>query len=234
MKKVVNFLRSIDRIWLIVWVLIYLGFMTISAFFPDVWEVSILKVIGVVLCVVYAYQKFRNDPLLIIALGFTMLADVILALDNVSLLGVFVFCIAQFFHVARMSNINSSLFIVYLVAIAIVFSSLTLILKIDPMYSMSSIYGAGLLSNIFLAMRWFIKENTTPSRCALIGFILFFCCDFCVAISYLSNTNVLPSNLAIFANYFAWAFYYPSQVLISNSSTSSVKVDLSLNKKRKQ
>ena len=86
------------------------------------------------------------------------------------------------------------------------------------MYALGAIYGYGLLSNLYLAGRWYFARRSIPSTCAFYGFILFVCCDLCVAISYLSGTGALPAFLQIFANYFAWVFYYPSQVLISNSS----------------
>jgi hypothetical protein len=48
-------------------------------------------------------------------------------------------------------------------------------------------------------------------------------CDINVAMSYLSVTGVIPFFIARFANFFAWLFYYPSQVLISNSSIITQK-----------
>jgi len=39
-----------------------------------------------------------------LALGFTLLADTILAINNTAIIGVFVFCFAQFFHLTRLKK----------------------------------------------------------------------------------------------------------------------------------
>ena len=63
------------------------------------------------------------------------------------------------------------------------------------------------------------KRPSAPrTELAFSGFILFLCCDICVALSYLSHENMLPVWMYGLMNYLDWAFYYPAQVLISNSS----------------
>ncbi len=217
MRKLLAYLRSIDQSWLIAWILIFVGFLSLDLIMPDTWIVTAIKLIGIFLCVIYSYQKFRSDPLLTIALSFTLLADVILALDNISLMGVFVFCIAQFFHTSRFIDAKPVTFIIYFCLVLAIFF-LFVALGCDPMYVIAGIYGYSLFSNIFISGRWFLTKKSVASRCAFIGFVLFFCCDFCVGASYLSTVGVLPFFYHRIANYLAWMFYYPSQVLISNSS----------------
>ena len=62
------------------------------------------------------------------------------------------------------------------------------------------------------------EREIVASTCAFYGFVLFACCDLNVAISFLSTQGIIPLWAYVPANFFAWFFYYPSQVLISNSS----------------
>ncbi|MBP5204710.1 hypothetical protein J6Z37_00195, partial [Candidatus Saccharibacteria bacterium] len=82
MKRLFSYLRDIDAAWLATWSLIFICFLTLEAFFPNFWGVATLKVVGIALCVIYACQKFREDILLIVALSFTFLADIILAVSE--------------------------------------------------------------------------------------------------------------------------------------------------------
>ena len=104
--------------------------------------------------------------------------------------------------------------------------------QIPDMYVLAFIYATSLLQNLILTHRWWKESKSNPaasdreivaSTCAFAGFILFILCDLNVAVSYLSVTAVLPIALARYANFFAWLFYYPSQVLTSNSSTSKIQ-----------
>lgn len=217
MKRLVSYLTTIDKKWLATWVLIYLGFNLLAAFFPDFIGATILKMLGLILCVVYAAVKFKDDPLLVLALGFTLLADTVLLINNISITGVFVFCIAQFFHTARLKKTNPAFLIFYLAIITAVFFIATA-LGVDQMYAAAGIYAYSLLSNLYFSVRWFFERRSVASTCACAGFLLFLCCDLCVAMSYLSVTAVLPAFLHGLGDYLAWVFYYPSQILISNSS----------------
>ncbi len=232
MKDLTAYLQTVDRVWLATWILIYVSFVSLDAFFPGMLGVSILKILGIVLCLVYAWQKFRRDAQLIIALGFTLLADSILLLDNISVIGVFTFCFAQFFHFSRLKKAKPIFLISYSVLVAILII-VSYPLHISPIYPLAALYGITLIYNICLSWKWWHKTHSTPAACALFGFLLFFCCDSCVGISYLSVTGTLPFIISRFANFFAWVFYYPSQVLISNSSTLYHKSHKSLPKKSK-
>lgn len=212
-----RYLKTIDRRWLLIWGLIYAGFLVISAFTPDAFGVLLLRYSGIALAFLYACIKFPKDHLLKLALGFTLAADTLLAIDKVSVIGVSVFCFAQFFHFCRLYHTNPYFLPAYFVVVATAFT-LSLILGADPMFAVATIYGLTLLSNVGLAAYWYYKHRNAASACAFYGFVLFLLCDLCVGISYLSNTAFLPTFLYPFANYFAWVFYYPSQVLLSNSS----------------
>lgn len=189
--------------------------------------VTVLKYIGIVLSFVYARKKFPKDYILQIALAFTLLADTVLTFDHVNVFGVLAFCFAQYFHIARFAKVKPKTFIAWTLGIMWLLI-LGAYYKIEDMYVLAFIYGLSLIMNIALTHRWWkntmnnkkaTNREIVASTCAFFGFILFLCCDTNVALSYLSVTGTLPAFIARYANFFAWLFYYPSQVLISNSST---------------
>jgi hypothetical protein len=193
--------------------------------------VTVLKYIGIVLSFIYAHKKFPRDHILQIALAFTLLADTILTFDSVSVFGVLAFCFAQYFHIARFAKIKPGAFVAWttFVALLLMFGWYH---QIPDMYVLAFVYAISLSANIILTHRWWRKTKDNPdstdreivaSTCAMYGFILFLLCDTNVAISYLSVTGTLPIFVARYANFFAWLFYYPSQVLISNSSVITGK-----------
>ena len=193
--------------------------------------VTILKYIGIVLSFIYARKKFPKDYVLQIALAFTLLADTILTFDQVSVFGVLAFCFAQYFHIARFAKVKPKFFVDWtlFLVLLLIFGWFN---GIPDMYILAIVYGSCLIGNISLTRRWWLrtrksKDSTdrelVASTCAFSGFILFLLCDTNVAISYLSVTGVLPLFIARYANFFAWLFYYPSQVLISNSSIITEK-----------
>lgn len=220
MNRLLKYLKTIDRRWLVTWLFIYVGFILLDLLFDDFVGETILKLTGIALCAVYAYQKFKKDSLLVIAMAFTMLADVILAVNNTAIIGVFTFCFAQFFHTARLQKTKPSFLAFYFAVVVIIFF-VAVSLGIDPMYAISGIYAYGIFSNFYLAIRWYSAGRSTASICAAVGFFLFVCCDICVALSYLGLTGVLPFIFKRIGDFSSWVFYYPAQVLISNSSDTS-------------
>lgn len=193
--------------------------------------VTLLKYSGILLSYFYARKKFPKDYILHIALLFTLLADTILTFDSISAFGVLAFCFAQYFHIARFAKVRPKFFIswTFFMLLLLIFGWFN---QIPDMYILAFIYATSLLQNLILTHRWWKKTKSNPvasdreivaSTCAFAGFVLFILCDLNVAVSYLSVTAVLPITLARYANFFAWLFYYPSQVLISNSSTSKIQ-----------
>jgi len=209
-------MEKLDRKWIAIWILIYAGFLISDALFENFFGTTVLKYTGIVLCVIYAIVKFKKDYFLELALGFTLLADTILAINNTAIIGVFVFCFAQFFHLTRLKKIAPRNLFLYFVVISLIFC-FGVAYNADPMYVIAGLYGMTLGANIYLSYRWCKEKPSFASKCAFYGFVLFICCDICVAFSYLSGTGVLIPEVYRVANYLAWAFYYPSQVLISNS-----------------
>lgn len=219
MHKFFAYLRSINPVWLLTWLTIYVLFLVLDLIWTGAAVVTAVKYLGIVLCVVYAFLKWPKDHLLHVALMFTLAADTILVFNHTSPVGVFIFCLAQFFHLARLSQMHFSLraFVVYVI-IVMLLSAFGATQHLELIYPLAATYLVTLIFNVMLAFQWYKKSRSTPSMCACYGFILFLCCDINVGISYFSSIGSLPIWMLGPANYFAWAFYYPAQVLISNSS----------------
>lgn len=228
MKRLFNYLHQVDRIWRLIWIITFAGFVTLDVFFPNFFGVTFLKLLGIGLCLVYVVQKYYDDHLLQLAFAATFIADLLLAVNNTSIFGVFTFSIAQFLHFSRLKKLRLKTIIIIASLITIFF----IIFSAFSLYSivlMGAIYAFFLISNIILAREWFKlargnKKN--PAFCAYSGFILFACCDLCVAGSFFSGIHAAPFIFKRLFDFFAWVFYYPSQVLISNSSKQQKKVDI--------
>ena len=207
-----------DKRWLIVWIFIYVGFLTLDIFFPDYWGSALLKYTGVFLCVVYAYKKYRNDTKLILALFLTLLADTVLVWTDMTVLGVFIFCFAQFMHFLRLTRLSKK----HLGAFTLVISLLTIVSAFHGdriIYSLAALYGGLLISNLAMsASRFHEDRQNICARCAFYGFIAFICCDFCVGLRYVMLDGAVPADILPVVAVLVWAFYYPSQVLLANSS----------------
>ncbi|MBR6134633.1 hypothetical protein IKQ38_04100 [Candidatus Saccharibacteria bacterium] len=207
-----------DKRWLIVWIFIYVGFLTLDIFFPGYWGSALLKYTGVFLCVVYAYKKYRNDTKLILALFLTLLADTVLVWTDMTVLGVFIFCFAQFMHFLRLTRLNKK----HLGAFTLVISLLTIVSAFrgdEIIYSLAALYGGLLISNLAMsASRFHEDRQNICARCAFYGFIAFLGCDLCVGLRYVMLDGAMPADILPIIAILVWAFYYPSQVLLANSS----------------
>ena len=214
--------KHIDKKWIVVWCVIYAIILASNFIDPKVTWTSGIKILGILLCVVYVILEKRNDKMLVLALVLTLLADLILFINNTSLVGVVVFCCVQFVHMIRMARMRLRAFVTYAIFLLVVFF-FALQAKIDPMYAIGTVYAITLIGNIILSIKWQKATGEVAAKFAVIGFLLFISCDLCVAISYLSLTGILPFLFYMPANYFAWVFYYPSQVFISNSAETVIQ-----------
>ncbi len=227
MKRLFTYLHQVDRIWRLIWFFIFAGFITLDVFFPTFFGVTFLKLLGIGLCLVYVVQKHYNDHLLQLAFSATFVADLFLAVNNTSLFGVFTFAMAQFVHFSRLKSINKKIFTIIGILITIFFIAIAAFGAYSVVL-MGAVYGFFLISNIILAHEWYKKargKQKNSAFCAFAGFVLFACCDLCVAGSFFSGLHALPFIFKRLFDFFAWFFYYPSQVLISNSSKLTKKVD---------
>lgn len=216
--------------WITLWSLMFLYFFTIDLLALIFGErliprlllntASLVKVSTIFTCFLYASFFAPKDYLLRFALLFTFLADIILLYNNISPIGVIIFCLAQYLHISRYASLNPKLFILWSV-INLFILSFTRATLAEPIYGVAFIYANTLLLNLILAHRWIKRESYNHRRAALcnfFGFALFICCDLTVLISYFARIHILPDFLFAPANFICWLFYFPSQILLTNSS----------------
>lgn len=221
--KTKDFKTFFPKPWPAIWAWIYLAIIVLGLATPGNDLLTFIKIAGIFLCFLYAVQFFKTDHLLKLAMLMTSIADVILALNNTAISGIATFFLVQIIHLFRLSNRQSRSFILVFISIAGVTIISDIILNFTPLlYIVCAFYAIALTINLMLSWRWFKAAPKAPRALfALAGFILFLFCDSCTVISYFSLTNILPFFLYAPANFFAWLFYYPSQVLISNSSKNT-------------
>lgn len=220
MEQLTTYLRQTDRAWRIVWLLLFATFIMLDAFFPGFFGITLLKLLGIALCFIYVLQKYNEDRRLLIAFGLTFIADILLAFNNASPFGIFCFIEAQFFHFSRLLPLKKNSTIIISIALAVVFV-FSLLLERYAIFLLGAIYAFFLFSNIYLARKWQKSAKTASAKksafFAFYGFLLFAACDFCAALSFFTTLRTLPFFVKHFIDFLCWAFYYPSQVLISNS-----------------
>lgn len=206
--------------WPAIWTTIYLAILLLGLIAPHNDLSTFVKLGGIILCLLYVLHYFRSDFLLQLAMFITCIADIILALNNTATSGVACFFCVQIVHLFRLSDKSHYLKVRLFTFLSVAIIILNFFLKILPsIYVICGFYVIAISSNIFLSWHWFKTSAKTPRAFfAFLGFILFLCCDTCTGISYLSLNHYFPSLLYDPANFFAWIFYYPSQILVSNSS----------------
>ncbi len=223
-------LSYIDPIWLFIWIVIYVTFLLSDIFFPNFWGSAVIKYAGIFLCIVYAHQKYRDDYTLQLALLFTFLADTILVWTPFTLAGVYVFSFAQFMHLSRLTKLPNISLCIYACGISFFFA-LSIIFGLEPIYAIATVYGLELICNLVIsAKNWRQNSKQFSTRCAFYGFLAFICCDICVALRFVALDGVLPAFLIPTVSFLVWVFYYPSQVLIANSSTMKPSGKVAKNK----
>lgn len=210
------------RIWLASWIIIYLLICIFGIISPDHILLTLLKVGGIFLCLLYVIYRFPKDHLLQLAFLVTFIADIILAIKNTSEFGVLTFFAAQIVHTIRLKEPSKKSRLPILLFICCTLITTFLIIFLQPAHTIQTIcffYLIAIITNIHISWRWYRSSpQSLPAFCSLLGFCLFLCCDLCTGVSYLSLNHVFPNFLYRPANFFAWFFYYPSQILVSNSS----------------
>ncbi len=206
--------------WPAIWAWIFMAIIVLGIFMPNSTIITVIKLSGILLCLLYAYQSFPEDRLLQLALLCTFIADTILAINNIADGGLIFFLAAQLIHLYRLEPQRRRPIAIIFAIISVIAIASDLIFKFAPLiYVICAFYLQTIIMNIIVSWRWHRHHPKEPlSLYSLIGFGLFLACDICVGISYLSLTGTFSPILYMPANFFAWFFYYPSQILVSNSS----------------
>lgn len=220
-KDIVKYLLE-RPFWFWLWGLIYATILVFGLFWPTSITVTILKLLGIFLCFVFTVKYFKKDKLLQVAFLFTFVADVLLAINNVSTAGVMVFAFAQISHFIRLCQkplLAKIWLIVSCLALIIVY-----VLPIDnQIIFFGVIYGVTLMANLGTCIYQYAKKKNLSTFYGLLGFGLFACCDLLVAVSFFTTLGLLPAFLYGIANYCCWVFYLPAQVCLANSSKSVIQ-----------
>lgn len=235
------------RHWLKTWIVFYVAILLLGLIAPDGEIITFVKISGIFLCFFYTLWTFPDDRLLQLAFLATSISDIILAIDNTAVLGVITFLATQIIHLIRLNDGKFPWQLVVFAFAAGLSIFADLLLDFAPlMYVVCFYYVIALVTNIVLSWRWYNQDRSLnppesdrpspgshfdldpigkpipardwPAIFALLGFMLFLCCDACTGVSYLSLNAAFPAWLYAPANFFAWAFYYPSQIFVSNSS----------------
>lgn len=216
--------RRIAPVWIYLWLIIFGLILVMSLSSTSGNAITIVKLGGIVLCLLYAAITFPKDYLLLGAMLATCIADIILANNNIDAAGIVVFILTQLLHLIHLHGHELKIPIIIYVITAIILLTLNFIFKIVPLlYLACALYAILLITNLVTAARWHRRSPHDPrALTALIGFTLFFCCDFCTGISYLSLIGVFPALLYAPANFFVWLFYLPSQILLSNTGKYAI------------
>lgn len=214
--------RQIHWRWILTWVTLYLTILALGNLLPDSQITTFVRLTGIVLCFLYVVIYFSHDYWLLLAMGATCVADLILAGNNISPLGVTVFVSTQIFHLLHLLTLRNSptkRYVFIYIAIAICLIVLDVLFDIMPrLYLVCGLYAILLITNIILSYRYRKAEPTNPKAWfAFFGFLLFASCDFCTSMSYFSLIGLLPASFYNLANFLVWFFYYPSQILLSNT-----------------
>ncbi len=224
MQEVKSKIKALEKLfpkpWPAIWAWFYLAIVVLGLATPTSDLITFIKLASIFLCLFYVVQLFKTDYLLQLAMLLTSIADILLALNNIAISGIITFFLAQIVHLFRLSPKKDRLPSLIFVVVAVLVIISDIIWDYTPLlYVVCTFYAITLVINITLSWRWFKTAPKAPRAfLAFLGFLLFLCCDSCTAISYLSLTKVFPHFLYAPANFFAWLFYYPSQVLVSNSS----------------
>lgn len=230
MKQISLSTRKFLKPWICTWTTLFIIMLFLSIVAPNGNLVTLVKLGGIVLCLFYVIRTFPHDHLLLLAMLSTCLADIVLAANNTASLGIIIFLVTQLLHLYRLHGHRLKKPIVIYTIIATTLIVTDIIFNFTPLLLLASgLYALALVTNIITCITWHRNEpHNIRATIALAGFIAFACCDFCTDISYLALTSILPSFLYAPANFIVWLFYYPSQVLLSNTGqeTSTDKIKL--------
>ena len=219
-----SYRRLTERIhtgWIIAWVTIYAAILILGNFLPNSQLTTFVRLTGILLCFLYVV-KFPHDYFLLLAMGATCVADLILAGNNISPLGVAIFVSTQVFHLLHLLSLRQSptkRYVFIYIAIAICLLVLDIVFDIMPrLYLVCGLYVILLITNLIISFHYHKTEPENPTAWfAFFGFLLFAGCDMCTGISYFSLIGLFPASFYNLANFIVWFFYYPSQILLSNT-----------------
>ena len=155
----------------------------------------------------------RDQIILIIAMGFTLLADSFMLLFDMNVAGLLAFCVVQTAHNYRFTNtgrVGAQIFI-GCITFAAVFLS-----RGDLLFALGAAYAVFLFFSVTGAFMAYRKYPIPNNFMIVLGMLLFMACDIFVGIYYL-GVDLAP-EMRDFAFRAIWFCYFPSQALLSSSA----------------
>ena len=183
-------------------------------------------------------DKDNNKDIVLLQLGMfiTVFADLCLVIFNFYILGIVFFSMVQIIYAMRYSGKKSKItlinfLIIFLCILLLYIVANVFIVKINVLLPFSLFYSICLLTSVIKAIEAF-KDNLYPSPIkykVVLGMILFLLCDICVALSNIATHLPLEAldlkNLEQISRYLIWVFYLPSQLMLSLSGRTKIKVE---------
>lgn len=178
--------------------------------------------ISIVVCCIYALIWAKKEPLTAAGLTCTMMADYFLVIcDPIERTwGMVFFLAAQSLYAIRLHRlIRGRVFLTLRIGILSLGAAVAWMVlgdKTDLLSILSILYYSNLILNIFAAFSQFKVE-----KLAAIGFLLLILCDTVIGLQVACNGYLpISENSIIYKIIFmdfhlSWAFYLPSQVIIS-------------------
>jgi len=195
---------------------LYGMFLTVDIFFYSGSLLSnILKFTSIVMCFFLACSYLtgslnkKDTFLVVLALFFTIGADIFLLFTNYHVIGIAFFITVQCVYLIRYNKSVLQFSILYFIIAILIFT----FTNISILYIFSGLYAVLILSTLWATFK------TSLSRYQLllvrVGMILFILCDIHVA---LFNVLLRYSPYFNIASVAMWLFYLPSQFLIALSA----------------
>lgn len=229
--------RIFKYIFITVQLVLYFSFLTLDISGENITLSNYLKFAVVALCFLYvlikgSYKSDRQLLFLRMALLFTLVSDIQILLTDYYFTGVLTFIAAQQFHGFRISVLDSTKtrpvrdFFIRLLYQAITCIAVCLILwktgvTINSLLVASAFYFISLLTNTVRSVRLALKCRNRKSIVYLaVGLVLFLLCDINVGLFNLSDflpVGPVYDTIYSVSSVLMWAFYAPSQVMISLS-----------------
>ena len=155
----------------------------------------------------------RDQVILIIAMGFTLLADTFILLFDMNAFGVLAFCVVQTMHNYRLTNKRRAL---TQVTLGVTTFAVAFLVGVELLFALGAAYAVFLLFSVTGSFMAYRKYPTPNNLMIIAGMTLFMACDIFVAIYY-TQTGLSPAARD-FVFRAIWICYLPSQALLSSSA----------------
>ncbi len=218
-------------IWLGLETALYLLFLCLD-FMGNRNVSNVVKFVSILICFLgfslfYRREKEKRESWILLALLFSVFADVFLLFTPFFLPGVISFLVVQSFlmiYLAQIHNVSLNRQIGIRVGLALVILGLLFLgdFLVDALLIAVCFYITAFACNVVLGIYGAEKKKVIGMDFILmLGLILFFLCDINVGIYNLSlyweNESGMLSFLTDVSSFAMWFFYLPGQVLIALS-----------------